>query len=75
VAKAVNDLVSSVQNLNTSVGGNVTTLFSEAANTLEEVSKQFERTSNSAEYGIKQLRDDLEAMHIQLQSIINGGRS
>jgi len=75
VSKAVNDLVTSVQNLNTSVGGNITELFSEAANTLEEVSKQLARTSNSAEYGIKQLRDDLEAIHKQLQSLTKGGRS
>lgn len=74
VSKAVNDLVASVQNLNTSVGGNITELFSEAANTLEEVSKQLARTSNSAEYGIKQLRDDLEAIHKQLQSLTKGGR-
>ena len=74
VSKAVNDLVTSVQNLNTSVGGNITELFSEAANTLEEVSKQLARTSNSAEYGIKQLRDDLEAIHKQLQSLTKGGR-
>ena len=75
VSKAVSDLVVSVQNLNSSVGGNVTTLFTEAANTLEEVSKQLARTSNSAEYGIKQLRDDLDAIHKQLQSLTKGGRS
>jgi hypothetical protein len=74
VSKAVSDLVASVQNLNSSVGGNVTTLFTEAANTLEEVSKQLARTSNSAEYGIKQLRDDLDAIHKQLQSLTKGGR-
>ena len=74
VSKAVNDLVVSVQNLNSSVGGNVTSLFSEAASTLEEVSKQLARTSNSAEYGIKQLRDDLDAIHKQLQSLTKGGR-
>jgi len=74
VSKAVNDLVASVQNLNTSVGGNVTALFTEAASTLEEVSKQLARTSNSAEYGIKQLRDDLDAIHKQLQSLTKGGR-
>ena len=74
VSKAVSDLVKSVENLNTSVGGNVTALFSEAANTLEEVSKQLARTSNSAEYGIKQLRDDLDAIHKQLQTLTKGGR-
>jgi len=74
VSKAVSDLVTSVQNLNNSVGGNVTALFSEAANTLEEVSKQLARTSNSAEYGIKQLRDDLDAIHKQLQTLTKGGR-
>jgi prefoldin subunit 5 len=63
-----------VQNLNNSVGGHVTALFSEAANTLEEVSKQLARTSNSAEYGIKQLRDDLDAIHKQLQTLTKGGR-
>jgi len=74
VTKAVSDLVASVQNLNSSVGGNVTTLFTEAANTLEEVSKQLARTSNSAEYGIKQLRDDLDAIHKQLLSLTKGVR-
>jgi len=74
VSKAVSDLVISVQNLNSSVGGNVTALFTEAANTLEEVSKQLARTSNSAEYGIKQLRDDLDAIHKQLQSLTKGDR-
>ena len=74
VSKAVSDLVISVQNLNSSVGGNVTALFTEAANSLEEVSKQLVRTSNSAEYGIKQLRDDLDAIHKQLQSLTKGVR-
>jgi hypothetical protein len=70
----VKELVSSVQNLNSAVGGNVTSLFANAALTIEEVSKQLARTNASVEYGTKQLRDDLDAIHQQLQSITRGGR-
>ena len=74
ISKSVNDLVSSVQNLNSAVGGNVTSLFSEAALSIEEASKQLARTNASVEYGTKQLREDLEAIHQQLQGIVRGSR-
>lgn len=74
IAQSVNDLVKSVQSLNTAVGGNVTSLFSEAALSIEEASQQLARTNASVEYGTKQLRDDLDAIHQQLQNVIRGGR-
>ena len=74
ISDSVKELVSSVQNLNSAVGGNVTSLFANAALTIEEVSKQLARTNASVEYGTKQLRDDLDAIHQQLQSITRGGR-
>jgi archaellum component FlaC len=74
ISDSVKELVSSVQNLNSAVGGNVTSLFADAALTIEEVSKQLARTNASVEYGTKQLRDDLDAIHQQLQSITRGGR-
>jgi hypothetical protein len=74
ISKSINDLVSSVQNLNSAVGGNVTSLFSEAALSIEEASKQLARTNASVEYGTKQLREDLDAIHQQLQGIVRGNR-
>ena len=74
ISDSIKDLVSSVQGLNSAVGGNVTTLFAEAALTIEEASKQLARTNASVEYGTKQLREDLDAIHQQLQGIIRGGR-
>jgi uncharacterized protein YoxC len=74
ISDSVKELVSSVQNLNSAVGGNVTSLFAEAALTIEEASKQLARTNASVEYGTKQLREDLDAIHQQLQSIVRGGR-
>jgi len=74
VTKAVNDLVASVHGLNSSVAGNITNVFSEAALTIEEVSKQLARTNASVEFGTKQLRDDLEAVSQQLQAVVKGGR-
>ena len=74
ISDSIKDLVSSVQGLNSAVGGNVTTLFAEAALTIEEASKQLARTNASVEYGTKQLREDLDAIHQQLQSIVRGNR-
>jgi hypothetical protein len=74
ISKSINDLVLSVQNLNSAVGGNVTSLFSEAALSIEEASKQLARTNASVEYGTKQLREDLDAIHQQLQGIVRGNR-
>ena len=74
ISDSVKELVSSVQNLNSAVGGNVTSLFAEAALTIEEASKQLARTNASVEYGTKQLREDLDAIHQQLQSIVKGNR-
>ena len=74
ISESVKELVSSVQSLNSAVGGNVTSLFAEAALTIEEASKQLARTNASVEYGTKQLREDLDAIHQQLQGIIKGGR-
>ena len=74
ISDSVKELVSSVQNLNAAVGGNVTSLFAEAALTIEEASKQLARTNASVEYGTKQLREDLDAIHQQLQGIVKGNR-
>jgi hypothetical protein len=74
VIGSIRELVASVENLNQSVSGNVTALFTEAALTIEEVSKQLAKTNASVEYGTKQLRDDLEALHAQLQSLTRGTR-
>lgn len=75
VVASIRELVSSVEGLNSSVAGNITSLFTEAAVTIEEVGKQLAKTNASVEYGTKQLRDDLEAIHSQLQGVIKGGRS
>lgn len=75
VVASIRELVSSVEGLNSSVAGNITSLFTEAAVTIEEVGKQLAKTNASVEYGTKQLRDDLEAIHSQLQGVIKGGRT
>jgi hypothetical protein len=72
---SIRELVNSVESLNSSVAGNVSTLFSDAAIAIEEVSKQLAKTNASVEYGTKQLRDDLDAIHSQLLGVIKGARS
>ena len=62
IATAVNALVSSVDNLNSSVNQNLTTVFESAVANLQEAGEQLARTSASVEYGTKLLKDDIEAI-------------
>lgn len=71
---SIRELVNSIAELRQSVSGDIKALFSEAAISIEEASKQLAKTNASVEYGTKQLRDDLEAIHGRLQGLIAGGR-
>jgi hypothetical protein len=62
IATAVNALVSSVDNLNSSVNQNLTTVFESAVANLQEAGEQLARTSASVEYGTKLLKDDIESI-------------
>lgn len=75
VSKAMGDLVSSVQGLNDSVSGSVTAVFGNAVSSLEEVGNQLSRVAASVEYGVKQLRDDLDALGGPSRQSGRGGRS
>jgi hypothetical protein len=75
VSRAMGELVSSVQGLNDSVSGSVTAVFGNAVSSLEEVGNQLSRVAASVEYGVKQLRDDLDALGGQSRQGGRGGRS
>jgi uncharacterized protein YukE len=62
IAMAVNSLVQSVDQLNNSVTGNITSVFESAVANLQEAGEQLARTSASVEYGTKLLKDDIESI-------------
>jgi methyl-accepting chemotaxis protein len=66
LVKAVDDLGQSVSRFNTSVVGDTSRQMGEVIAGLEAVSEQLERTGSSVEFGVKRLRDDLDAIHNQI---------
>ena len=62
IAMAVSSLVQSVEHLNSSVAGNITSVFESAVANLQEAGDQLARTSASVEYGTKLLKDDIESI-------------
>ena len=63
LVKAVDDLSASVARLNTAVVGDTTRLMGDVIAGLDGVTEQLERTGSSVEFGVKRLRDDLDAIH------------
>ncbi len=62
IAQAVQQLVASVDSLNSSVSTNITTAFQTAVSSLQEVGEEMKRHATSVEYGTKLLKDDIESI-------------
>jgi hypothetical protein len=67
IAQAVQQLVASVDSLNSSVSTNITTAFQTAVSSLQEVGEEMKRHATSVEYGTKLLKDDIEAIRTGLR--------
>lgn len=74
VVPSVTSLVQSVGHLGTSISGDMRTLLLDVMTGLEEVNDRLNRTSVGVEFGTKQLRDDLEAIHQRLMALTNPRR-
>ena len=74
VVGSVDSLVSSVSTLGVTVGGDMQKFMSDVLAGLEEVNKKLLETAVGVEFGTKQLRDDLDAMHQRLAQLTNGRR-
>ena len=62
IAQAVQQLVASVEALNSSVSNNITSAFQAAVTSLQEVGEEMKRHSTSVEYGTRLLKDDIESI-------------
>ena len=69
VNKAINDLGRSVSTLGVTLGGDMQRFLTDVLVGLEEINDRLSRTSVSVEFGTKQLRDDLDAMHGSLSQL------
>lgn len=67
VVKSVNSLVSSVSTLGVAMGGDMQKFVADVLAGLEEVNDGFKKTFVAVEFGTKQLRDDLDAIHRKLR--------
>ena len=74
VVGSVDSLVSSVSTLGVTLGGDMQKFLSDVLAGLEEINDRFNKTSVAVEFGTKQLRDDLDAMHQRLAQLTNGRR-
>ena len=71
---AMEQLMVTVRSLDQTVSGGVAKLFEETLIGVQETNIQLARTSASVEFGTKQMREDLEALHNVLGSVTRGGR-
>ena len=74
VVGSVDSLVASVSTLGVTLGGDMQKFLSDVLAGLEEINERFNKTSVAVEFGTKQLRDDLDAMHQRLAQLTNGRR-
>jgi hypothetical protein len=65
----IDRLSESVASLGVSLGGDMKRFLTDVLAGLEEVSDRLGKTSVSVEFGTKQLRDDLDAMHSRLAQL------
>jgi len=70
VNETVGDLSKSVSVLGVTLGGDVHRFLTDILTSLEEVDDRLGRTSVAVEFGTKQLREDLAALHGQLSGIV-----
>lgn len=69
VVNSVSSLSSSVGTLGTTLGGDMNRFLSEVLAGIEEINESFKKTSVTVEFGTKQLRDDLDAIHARLSQV------
>jgi hypothetical protein len=74
LSDSVERLAQSVSVLGVTLGGDMNTFLSDILAGLEEVTDRLNKTSVAVEFGTKQLRDDLDAMHDRLERLTNGRR-
>jgi hypothetical protein len=67
VVKSVDSLVDSVSTLGVAMGGDMQKFVADVLSGLEEVNDGFKKTFVAVEFGTKQLRDDLDAIHRKLR--------
>ena len=70
VVNSVSSLSSSVGTLGTTLGGDMNRFLSEVLAGIEEINESFKKTSVTVEFGTKQLRDDLDAIHRSLSQVV-----
>lgn len=70
VVNSVSSLSSSVAELGTTLGGDMNRFLSEVLAGIEEINESFKKTSVTVEFGTKQLRDDLDAIHRSLSQVV-----
>ena len=70
----VDSLRSSVVQLGATVDGDLSQVLNKVLVGLDEIREQLGRTSASVEFGTKNLRDDLDAIHGQLTGVVRGAR-
>jgi len=70
VVNSVSSLSSSVGELGTTLGGDMNRFLSEVLAGIEEINESFKKTSVTVEFGTKQLRDDLDAIHRSLSQVV-----
>lgn len=71
---SVDRLRSSVVQLGTTVDGDLAQVLTKVMVGLDEIREQLGKTSASVEFGTKNLRDDLDAIHGRLGTVLRGGR-
>jgi hypothetical protein len=71
---SMDQFAQSVRSLDQTVAGGVSKLFEETVIGVQEINEQLARTGASIEFGTKQLRDDLDAIHSKLGTVARGGR-
>lgn len=71
VSRSVDALVASVSTLGVTMGGDMHTFLTNVLSGLDEVAERLGKTSVTVEFGTKQLRDDLDAVHARLAQLVN----
>lgn len=71
---SVEQLRASVTQLGSTVDGELAQVLTKVLVGLDEIREQLGKTSASVEFGTKNLRDDLDAIHGRLAGVVRGGR-
>lgn len=71
---SMDQFAQSVRSLDKTVAGGVAKLFEETVIGVQEINEQLAKTGASIEFGTKQMRDDLDAIHARLGAVARGTR-